>query len=138
MRSKLLMVCSILLLSPQWVPSQVATRPSLDSLLERVNAYWSLLASGKKLEVLEFVERESHETFISRQAPQFSGPRVSGLELAANGTEVFVTVTTQRVLPPITTPMEWPVTEKWIFHSGNWFVTLTKSSFPFFTGSATG
>lgn len=128
----------VLLLSPQSVPSQVATKPSLDSLLERVNAYWNLLAAGKKLEAMEFVGQEGRETFISTQSPKFSEPRVSGLELAPNGMEVFVTVTVKRLLPPITTPMDWPVTEKWMFHLGNWFVAMAKPSFPFATGPATG
>jgi hypothetical protein len=97
-----------------------------------------LLVAGKKLDAVEFVDRETRETFLSRQTPQFSEPRVSGLELATNDTEVLVTVTVKRLLPPITMPTEWPVREKWMFHSGKWFVTIEKSSFPFVTGSATG
>src|SRR5687767_11379491 len=134
MRSKLLLLtlCSILLLSPQSIQSQVATRPSLDSLVERVNAYWNLLLASKKLEAAEFVARESRETFVSTQLPDFSEPRVSVLEPSADGTEVYVTVTVRRVLPPpILSAMEWPVRDKWTFHEGNWFVTILKVSNPF-------
>src|SRR5687767_3327453 len=137
MRSKLLLLtlCSILLLSPQSIQSQVATRPSLDSLAERVNAYWNLLLASKKLEAAEFVARESRETFVATKLQDFSEPRVSMLEPSADGTEVYVTVTVKRLLPPA---MEWPVRDKWTFHEGNWFVTILKVSNPFSDGSAPG
>lgn len=131
----LLTLCSILLLSPQPVPSQVATRPSLDSLVERVNAYWNLLLASKKLEAVEFVAREGRETFVAIKLQDFSEPRVSALEPSADGTEVYVTVTVKRLLPPA---MEWPVRDKWTFREGNWFVTILKASNPFSNGSVPG
>jgi hypothetical protein len=132
-----LALCCALLLPLHVFGSQAKTRPSLDLLLERVNAYWSLLVAGKKAEALEFVDRESRGSFDARRTPAFSEPRVSRLEPGSTGVEVFVTVTIKRVLPPISAPFDWPVTEKWAFHEGNWFVTIPKSSSLFSTQFST-
>ena len=128
-----LALCFSLLLAPHVFGSQVGTKPSLDTLVERVNAYWSLLLAGKKLEALELVDRESRENFLSREVPVFSEPRLSSLAPDGNGTEVSVTVTVKRPLTGIPVPMEWPVREKWAFREGKWFVTIARSRSPFFS-----
>ncbi len=101
---------------------QAAAKPSLDGLVQRVNAYWSLLARGKKLEAANFVERSCRDVFVKRTVPAFSRPRITKLELTTSGKEVSVTVNVLRNLPPLPGELDWPVVNQWVFSGGAWYV----------------
>ena len=102
-------------------------KPSLDALIRRVNSYWSLLEKGRKSQALEYVAQSSREDFLAQQAPVFSKPRVTGLDLSDKPEEVKVTVTVTRMFPQIPN-IDWPVTEKWVFTNGSWFAVLPKGN----------
>jgi hypothetical protein len=98
-------------------------KPSLDALVLRVNAYWSLLGKGDKSRALDYVAQASRNDFLTRTAPPFSSPRISGLELSTPE-EVKVTVTVRRHFPEMPALADWQVSEKWIFRGGNWFAVI--------------
>jgi len=102
--------------------------PSLDLLAERVDSYWALLSQNKKNQAAEYVLPEDRIRFQSRTVPAFREPRLKSLELSADRTEARVTVTVKREFP--TGIMDWTVTEKWVFDSGNWYVHYTPPSMP--------
>jgi hypothetical protein len=101
-----------------------ALRPSLDALRSRAVAYWNLLARGQKSQALQYVEPSRRANFKARQTPPFSEPRITAFALSAKPDEVSVTAEVKRIIPPILNPMYWPVTEKWVFRNGNWFVMV--------------
>jgi hypothetical protein len=103
-------------------------RPSLDDLVTRAKTYWGLLAKGQKSRAVEYVQPLSKETFLDRQTPAFSEPRVARLDLSDAPAEVWVTVKVKRVLPLIPTPVDWPVKEKWVYEGGKWVVVIAKST----------
>ncbi len=104
-----------------------ARGPSLDALVARAGTYWGLLAKGEKSKALAYVRTQSRDNYLNRQAPAFSEPRVTDLELSQNPAEVWVTVKVKRILPLIPTPVDWPVKEKWVFEGGQWSVVITNS-----------
>jgi hypothetical protein len=108
--------------STRSAPPQGAPRPSLDTLKSRAIAYWNLLARGQKSQALQYVEPSRRENFKARQTPPFSEPRVAAFALSAKAEEVSVTAEVKRIVLPIPYPVFWPVTEKWVFRNGNWFV----------------
>ena len=110
---------------------QSARKPSLDALVARVSAYWELMAKGKKDQALQYVQPESKDYFLPGQAPSFSEPRITDLELATDPTEVWVTVNIRRVLPGIPRPLDCPVKERWVYQGGRWLVVIPKLSPPF-------
>jgi len=114
-----------------------ARRPSLDTLVARASAYWELLVKGEKNRAMGYVQTESKENYLARQTPDFSDPRLTNLELSSDPTVVWLTVKVRRVLPPIPTPLDWPVKEKWVFEKGKWLVTIAESSKPFEVNPAT-
>lgn len=105
-------------------PPQGAPRPSLDALRSRAIAYWNLLAHGQKSQALQYVEPSRRESFKARQTPPFSEPRITAFALSAKPEEVSVTAEVKRMVPPMPYPVYWPVTEKWVFRNGNWFVMV--------------
>ncbi len=105
-----------------------APGPSLDKLVQRVQSYWMLLLQGKKLQAMNLVEETGRPDFVARQVPPFSDPRIVRLEPVIGGREVTVTVEVKRTLPPLTAPVNWPVTERWVFQKGEWFVIVPKAS----------
>ncbi|MBZ5498524.1 MAG: hypothetical protein LAP85_19175 [Acidobacteriia bacterium] len=117
-------------------PPRSAAKPSLDLLLSRANSYWSLLARGQKRLALAYVEPSARENFQDRQASDFSEPRITGLTLTGKPAEVSVTVEVKKKFPMLPANVSWPVTEKWVFRNGNWFVLVEKvSAMPMFPNS---
>lgn len=106
-------------------------KPSLDRLVERVEGFWTALARGDKLRALEYVEPASRDVFAAWMVPPFSDPRVARLEPARAAGEVLVAVEVQRILPPLASPVTWPVTQKWIFREGDWFAVVERFLPPF-------
>jgi len=115
---------------------QSARKPSLDTLVARVSAYWELMAKGRKDRALQYVQPESKDYFLPGQAPSFSDPHITDLELTPDPTEVWVTVNIKRLLPGIPRPLDCPVKERWVFQGGSWLVVIPKLSAPItaFTG----
>jgi hypothetical protein len=110
--------------STRSAPPQGIPKPSLDALRSRAIAYWNLLARGQKSQALQYVEPSRRENFKARQTPPFSEPRITAFGLSAKPDEVSVTAEVKRIVLPIPNPMYWPVTEKWVFRNGNWFVMV--------------
>lgn len=110
---------------------ETGEKPSLDRLVERVESFWSALAQGNKLVALEYVEPASRDVFTAWLVPPFSDPRVARLEPAREAGEVLVGVEVQRILPPLTSPVTWTVTQKWIFRDRDWFVVVERFLPPF-------
>jgi len=117
------------LLVESFAQSRPNPKPSLDTLFQRVNSYWSLLAQRKKGQALNFVASQSRDNFLARQDPSFSQPRVTASLSSKKPDEVVVTVTVKRALPAIGI-LDWPVSEKWVFVSGNWYALVADSSIP--------
>jgi hypothetical protein len=115
-----------------------ARKPSLDALVTRAGAYWGLLAKGEKSKALAYVQPQSRDNYLNRQAPPFSEPRVTDLELSQSPAEVWVTVKVKRILPLIPAPVDWPVKEKWVFEGGQWSVVITNSPDKFARVTGTG
>ncbi len=115
---------------------RTAAKPSLDALVQRVNAYWRLLAEGKKRQALEYVEKSSRGILAGRIVPPFSKPRIVRLEPTAADKEVDVTVTVTRALPPLPGEFEWPVLNQWAFSSGVWFVKVQNDFLAQFSAAA--
>jgi len=116
-------------------PMPAQKRPSLDKLIQRVEAYWNLLLAGKKAQAQDFVEPGSRKLFLARKIVPFSEPRLVRLEPSRDGKEVLVTVEVRRSIPPLPVPIDHPVTEKWVFQGNNWFALIQQSSLPFSTAS---
>lgn len=112
---------------------QGALKPSLDTLKSRVNAFWSLLARGRKSAALQYVEPSRRKNFEAWQTPSFSEPRLTTLTLSSKPEEVSVTVEVKRVFPTVPAPFAWPVTQNWVFRNGSWFVLAENlsASIPF-------
>ncbi|NWG12706.1 MAG: hypothetical protein HXY20_04130 [Acidobacteria bacterium] len=115
-----------------------APGPSLDRLVARVLNYWELLLQGKKLQAMSYVEETGRPDFVARQMPSFSEPRIVRLDPAAGGREVLVTVEVKRTIPPLRAPVNWPVTERWVFQKGEWFVVVPKASPALFSSGKGG
>ncbi len=111
-------------------PSRIRARPSLDSLLSRVNAYWALLEKGNKAQAKLYVATASRERFLGRQTPAFSNPKVAGLDFSGKSDEVTVRVTVRRTLPGMG-PVDWPVSERWVFRNDNWFAVIPDTAMPY-------
>jgi hypothetical protein len=109
---------------------QTQTKPSLDALVHRVKAYWSLLAQNNKRRAVEYVETSCRDYFLSRPFPNFSAPRVTKLELAESDKEVAVTVTVKRRLGTLPGEFDFPVMNRWIFSRGNWWLIAKDSPAP--------
>jgi len=112
-----------------------SSKPSLDLLVLRANAYWNLLAQGKKLQAMEYVESSCRDYFAQRPFPQFSAPRVTKLEPAVSGNEVDVTVTVKRRMPPLPAEMNYPVLNHWSFVRGNWWVIVKEERLTLFNSA---
>lgn len=119
--------------STRSAPPQGETRPSLDALRLRAITYWNLLARGQTSQALQYVEPAWRQNFKARQTPPFSEPRITAFGLSAKPDEVSVTTEVKRIVPPIPNPVYWPVTEKWVFRNGSWFVRVENPAglFPF-------
>jgi len=113
--------------------SQAASKPSIDLLLARVNAYWTLLAQGKKQLAVEYVRQDYRKNFFNRLEPAFSKPRITALDLSGKPNEVWVTTTVKRDLTSIGR-VDWPVNEKWVYTGANWHVVIADSTTPFSSG----
>ncbi len=109
---------------------QASSKPSLDSLVSRATAYWNLLERGRKQSALPYVAPDSRETFQDRQIPEFASPRVTMITLTAKPTEVSVTVQVKKPFPMFASPVDWLVTEPWVFQGGSWYVKIEKPSWP--------
>jgi|GEM_PF-4399151 len=126
------LILSLCFVIPLVIDAQApAERPSIDRLVQRVESFWSALAQGDKFRALEYVEPSSRDIFTAWQVPMFSRPRVARLEPARTAGEVLVTMEVERILPPLTAPVTWPVTQKWIFRDGDWFAVVERFLPPF-------
>jgi hypothetical protein len=103
-------------------------RPSLDVLVSRIDAYWKSLSDQKKMQAADYIDPSDREAFYSSSIPPFSKPQLKSLELSADRREATTTVVVTRMMPPLTTKMEWTVTERWHFERGNWYRAFPKSS----------
>ncbi len=112
--------------------SQTASPPALsvDKLLARVNAFWTLLGKGEKQRAALYVDKNHQVFFFKRKEPAFSKPRITALDLSGKANEIWVTTTVKRFLPDIG-EVDWPVREKWIYAGSNWFVEVNDSATPF-------
>lgn len=115
-------------------PSTMLREPerqvSLDHLLTRVEQYWKLLSARKVVQAGEYVSRTLREDFLARGIPRFSDPRISALDLTGDPTEVTVTVSVERALPPPFGVMKWPVKQRWVFEEDDWYVHPTAPLMP--------
>ncbi len=116
----------------------LARKPSLDRLTQRVADYWTFLQRGKKMEALKFATEDTRDALLARREPAFSEPRLVRLEPAAGGQVVAVTVEVKRLLPPLRDFVQFPVTEEWVFQKGEWFVRVRVSVFPLASSERNG
>jgi hypothetical protein len=108
------------MVSAQRQAKTIPARPSLESLVARVDSYWKLVQVKKKLAAAEYVIPSHREEFVARFIPDFSDPRISSLALSPDRNSVKVTVSVQREFPGQT--MKWLVTENWVFEAGTWYL----------------
>jgi hypothetical protein len=108
-----------------------AEKPSLNSLVERVDNYWNLILQRKRLQAAEYVDPSAREKFLEQNVSPFSDPILKSLELSADRTEARVVVTIKRSSPIGSGMANLPVTERWSFKSGNWYLQLDPVAMPF-------
>ncbi len=109
---------------PTGKPAVSKPAPSLDALVQRANAYWRLLAQKQKVEASAYVEPSCRNIFLGRPFPPFRNPQIKKLEPNVSGTEVAVTVSVVRNIPPLPAPVDYPVTNQWVYKEGRWFVIV--------------
>lgn len=126
-----LSILGLCVAAPRTQGGRAGQRPSLDRLVERVESFWSALARRDKLRALEYVDPASRDVFTAWMVPPFSDPRVARLEPAREAGEALVAVEVLRMLPPLASPVTWPVTQKWVFRDGDWFVVVERFLPPF-------
>jgi hypothetical protein len=108
-----------------------AEKPSLDSLVKRVDNYWNLILQRKRLQAAEYVDPSAREKFVEQSVSPFSNPMLKSLELSADRTEANVVVTIKRSSPIGSGIVNLPVTERWSFKNGNWYLQLDSVAMPF-------
>lgn len=105
-----------------------AVKPSLDTLVSRVDGYWNALLKNRKGQAAEYVAAADRDKFYSSNPAAFSNPRLKSLELSADRKEATVTVVVTRIMLPYGVRVDWPVTGLWRFEKGNWYRTLPPKS----------
>jgi hypothetical protein len=108
-----------------------AQKPSLDLLVERIDNFWNLILQRKRLQAAEYVDPSVREKFVEQSVSPFSDPTLKSLELSADRTEANVVVTIKRSSPIGSGIVNLPVTERWSFKSGNWYLQLDPVAMPF-------
>jgi hypothetical protein len=111
-------------------------KPSIDALLLRVEEYWRLLAAGNKSRATNYVEASCRDAFSRWRMPAFSSPRLTRLEPEPSGKEVAVTVVVNRNLPLLGHEVDWPVTDRWVFSRGEWWVVFKDETRMVFAGAS--
>jgi hypothetical protein len=119
-------------------PALTATKPSLDALVGRVTAYWTLLRHGEKSKAMEYVEVSCRRYFQGVSFPSFSDPVISKLEFKTPGKEMAVTVIVRRVIPGLPSEINFPVMNRWVFAKGYWWVIIENDAIQaFLSGNST-
>lgn len=95
--------------------------PSLDRLVTRVSEYWNLLSLRNKVKAASYIVPSDRNKFFSSVTQPFRAPQLKSLDLSDDRNRVTVTVMVKRVVPPVTTEVDFPVKDHWLFQGGNWY-----------------
>ena len=109
-------------------PKVSTATASLDTLVSRVDGYWSALLRKKKQQAAEYVSDADRDKFYNSNFPSFSDPHLKSLELSVDRKEAMVTVIVTRTMPPLGIKTDWPVTDRWRFENGDWYRTVPSKS----------
>jgi hypothetical protein len=130
---KVLCCCILLLSQGVWLSAasqQIGkgdTQPDIELLKERVTQLWTLIQERKKADALEYVAPAARNTFVYRREARILGFTVGDIQVGDDPTEVQVTITAQIRSIISTHPVAMPITERWVFRQGTWFVQIDES-----------
>ena len=96
-----------------------------DKLIARAQRFWTSVASGQRLQALEFVLPEKKNLFISGNPVPVLKARVQGVDLTADPDQATVRVSLNVLGVEATSgQLNWTITDPWVWRSGNWYVNL--------------
>ena len=141
---KVLCCCLFLLSQGAWVAggSLPALRedpqPDFDLLKERVILLWTFITERKKADALEYVDPAARNTFVNRREARILSFTVEDIQVGDDPTDVQVTVKAEIRSVVSTHSVFMPITERWVFRQGTWFVQIEESkALELFRGSRT-
>jgi hypothetical protein len=120
----LVLVCYLLPTSP--ILAQDLRLPKdTDKLIARAQKFWSSLASGQRLQALEFVLPEKKNLFLTGNPVPVLSAKVQGVDLTVDPDQATVRVSL-RILGVVATSGEvnWTIADPWVWRKGNWYVNL--------------
>lgn len=114
------------LLAVPFIPAQDLRLPrNPDRLVERAQRFWNAVASGQRLEALQFILPEKKNLFLSGNPVPVLKAKVMGLDLTADPTQATVRIGLD-VLSAGTQAgrLNWTIADPWIWRGDNWYVNL--------------
>src|SRR3989442_2780014 len=111
--------------------TQIAVLPrDPEKLLQRVQRFWTAVASGRRLQAAEFVLPERKESFESGTPLPVLKANVVAINVTDRPTQASVQVGIEVLGQDFESQRSssWTITDLWVWRKGNWYVDLADSS----------
>src|SRR5437762_12140722 len=100
-----------------------------DKLIERVQAFWHSMASGQRLQAVEFVIPEKKNLFVSGNPLPILKADVVGLDLTPDREMATVRVSLSVLGTDLSAGQAgWTISDPWIWRRGNWYLDIQDAS----------
>jgi len=109
-----------------FIPAQDLRLPrDPERLAQRVQRFWTALASGHRLQAVEFVVPEKKELFLSGNPGPVLQAKVRAIDLTDDPTRATVQISIDVLGKDLASQRSsWTITDLWIWRKGNWYVDL--------------
>ena len=96
-----------------------------DRLVERAQKFWNAVASGQRLDALQFVLPERKNLFLSSNPLPVLKAKVLGVDLTADPAQAAVRIALDILSVEVQAgQLNVMITDPWIWQGGNWYVNL--------------
>ena len=121
---------SIVMLAYVFIGAHAAFGQDLSQLPGRAAKLWELRKQSNKLEALQFIDPDTHKTYLQRSEPPILDFKVTGLEFTEDRNRVEVVLRVRSILPQLG-EMDLIIREPWVWKDRKWSMQATASTTPF-------
>ena len=117
-------VCWIVICTVGFAQNRQLPRDS-QQLIERAQAFWSALVSGRRIDALAFIAPDKKNLFLSGSPVPIIRAEVVGLNLTDHPDQAQVRTTIETLAKEaIGSRTGWEITDLWVWREGNWYLDL--------------